>query len=326
MMKTLGFCALALTALQSQDQKLTREAILAVKDLKGIELTLCHHPGDKSEGQSTIIKGDGSVVQTWNESYPLTAEEKVVTRKHRMSLSPEETLKLVRLFAHDGVLALPKIRPDLVTPKEVWPKSMRYSLGLSLPGAGSFEGEHPDVEGSKLPQSPAARLLIQAIRTSVRDLADRISSLDTEFLSKERLGTLAGAGGFVLELRDIQGLWGGTSLRVHSDGLVEGVKVRPPQPPEQGMQVRHFKGRIDKARAARILGDCATWGTFDLRPRRKTGIPDEAYPMLTLKAAIDGAVYSRVTAFWEGEARETPAFQKVRKALQEIADEIEPKR
>jgi hypothetical protein len=307
-------------AAQESERRLTKKAIEdAAKDLQNVEMTLVHLSGEKSEGSSTVIRGDGTVVQSRSEYYPLTAEEKLTTRKLRIALSREDAEKILRLFASDEVLALPKIHPELITPKDVWPKSMRYSLGLSIAGVGSFEGEHPDVDWSKLPQSRAARNLIQAIRKSVAELTERIAQEDAEFLTQKRL--LGLTAGFALELNDIQGLWGGKAVRVHADGRVEGVSVRPPKQGERGMQVRHFKGTVQKNRVVEILKAAAELGTFDLRPKRATGIPDEVRPVLEIQATFSGVIYSRSIAMWGGEAQETAAFQQVRKALRDIAAE-----
>ncbi len=62
--------------------------------------------------------------------------------------------------------------------------------------------------------------------------------------------------------------------------------------------------------------------TFDLDPKRKTGVPDEVMPILVLKAGVEGSTYVRRIALWDGEARETPAFQSVRQALHALADSL----
>src|SRR6185369_1990492 len=123
----------AMSATQDPEKTLTKAAIEdAARDLKGIELTLCDHAGVKADGSSTIIRGDGTVVETWKVFYPLTPEEKVSSRKLRVALSAEEVRKIVRLFADDEVLALPKTRPDLVGVRET-----RCTVALSVAGVGS---------------------------------------------------------------------------------------------------------------------------------------------------------------------------------------------
>jgi hypothetical protein len=63
-------------------------------------------------------------------------------------------------------------------------------------------------------------------------------------------------------------------------------------------------------------------GVFDIQEKRRTGIPDEVRPTFTLKAVFKGEVYSRAIALWGGEAKETPAFEKVRRALREIGANV----
>src|SRR6185436_13411209 len=138
--------------------------------------------------------------------------------------------------------------------------------------------------------------------------ADRVAREDEKVLANDRL--LRRTDGFALELWDVHGLWGGESVRVHADGRVEGISV------DRGVQVRHFKGTVEKGRVAGILKKAAELGTFDLKPKRQNGIPDEARPILGVQATIDGATYSRSVALWEGEVRETPAFRQVRQELQ----------
>ena len=315
-----SLCSLSvMSATQDPEKKLTKAAVeVAARDLQGVEIALWDHSGVKAEGSSTIIRGDGTVVRAWSEYYPLTAAEKTSSQQLRLALAPDDVRKIVKLFAVDEVLALPKTRTDLVGVRE-----MRFTVSLSIAGAGSFEGEHPNLEWSKLPKSPAARELIQAIRTSVQDLARRIAKQDEEFLTKERLaaGIDSGAPGLALELRDVQGLWGGRSLRLHSDGVVEGVSVDVPRQGQSGMQVRHFKAGVGKDRAAAILKSCVETGTLELKPTQRYGIPDEAFPHLQLRATIDGATYSRSVGMWEGQVPEHPAFGKVRKALLDLAAE-----
>jgi len=311
-----SLCSLfAMAATQDSEKKLTKAAIEdAARDLKGVEMTLCDHSGVKADGSSTVIRGDGTVVQSWKSYYPLTPEEKTTVRKLRLPLPPEEVRKTVRLFAVDEVLSMPKTRPDLVGVRE-----MRFTLSLSIGGVGSFEGEHANIDWSKLPQSSAVRALIQAIRSSVQELQAKITKQDEEFLTKERLSKSTDS--LVLELHDIQGLWGGKSLRLHSDGSVEGVTVDVPKAGQAGMQVRHFKGGMAKDRAVALLKDCIESGTLDLRPERRYGIPDEAHPVLEIRATVDGATYSRSVGMWEGQVRDHPAFSKVRKALLDLAAE-----
>jgi hypothetical protein len=105
-----------MSATQDPEKTLTKAAIEdAARDLKGIELTLCDHAGVKADGSSTIIRGDGTVVETWKVFYPLTARGEGLLPEAACRPCPaEEVRKIVRLFADDEVLALPKTRPDLV--------------------------------------------------------------------------------------------------------------------------------------------------------------------------------------------------------------------
>lgn len=312
-----SLCSLfAMAVTQDPEKKLTKAAIEdAARDLQGVKIALWDHAGVPSEGSAMWISGDGSVETAWNEYYPLAGDEKHCLRKLRLPLSSDDVRKLVRLFADDEVLALPKTRKDLLGVHE-----MRFTIAMTVAGAGSFEGEHPNLEGSKLPRVPAATTLIKALRSSVQDLKTRIAKEDEEFLTKERMSTLihAGEAKFVLELRDIQGLWGGKSVRIHSTGAVEGVTVDVPKQGQSGMQVQHVGGNVAKDRVVAILRDCVESGTFDLKPERRYGIPDEAHPTLEIRATVDGATYSRSMGMWEGQVRDHPAFGKVRKALLDL--------
>jgi hypothetical protein len=316
-----SLCSLSgMAATQDPEKKLTKAEIEdAARDLKGVRIALWDHSGVLSEGSALWITGDGAVETAWNESCPLAPGERYCLRKLRLALSADEVRKIVRLFADDDVLALPKIRKDLLGVRET-----RVTIGMSVAGVGAFDGEHPNLEWSKLPNVPAAGTLIKALRSSVQTLQARIAKEDEEFLTKERLAKLidAGEAKLVLELRDIQGLWGGRSVRIRSDGGVEGVHVDVPKQGQSGMQIRYMRGSVAKDRAAAILKDCVESGTFDLQSERRHGIPDEAHPALEIRATVDGATYSRSIGMWEGQVREHPAFGKVRKALLDLP--VEP--
>jgi hypothetical protein len=310
---------LAMAATQDPEKKLTKATIEdAARDLKGVRIALWDHAGVMSEGSAMWITGDGSVEVAWNESYPLTRGGKYSLRKLRLALPADDVRKLVRLFADDDVLSLPKTRTDLLGVRET-----RFTIAMTVAGVGAFDGEHPNLEWSKLPKVPAAGTLIKALRSSVQDLQARIAKQDEEFLTKERLSKLidAGEANLILELRDIQGLWGGKSVRIHSDGVVEGVTVGVPKQGQSGMQVQHFKGSVARDRAIAILKDCIESGTLDLKPPQRFGIPDEAFPRLEIRATVDGATYSRSVGMWEGQVVEHPAFSKVRKALLDLRGE-----
>ena len=310
----------AMSATQDPEKTLTKAAIEdAARDLRGVEIALWEHPGVKTDGSSTVIRGDGTVVVSWRPYFPLSPDEKTTIRKYRLALSPDEVRKILRLFAVDEVLAMPKMRAELEGVRE----EIRFAVSLSIAGAGSFEGEHPNLEWSKLPQSPAARELIQAIRSSVQGLYDRIVKEDEGVLSKDRLTRLidGGTADLALVLHDIQGPRGGKSLRLRADGSVEGVALVPPGQRQQGLQVCHFKGGVEKTRAAAILKSCVESGALDVKPERRHGIPEESLPALEIRATIDGATYSRSVSMWEGQVRDHPAFGKVRQALLDVAAE-----
>jgi hypothetical protein len=315
-----SLCSLfAMGATQDPEKKLTKAAIEdAARDLKGVRIGLWDHAGVMSEGSAMWITGDGAVETAWNEYYPLTREERYSLRKLRLALPADDVRKIVRLFAVDDVLALPKVRTDLLGVRET-----RFTIGMSVAGVGAFDGEHPNLEWSKLPKVPAAGTLIKTLRSSVQDLQARIAKQDEEFLTKERLSKLidVGEAKLVLELRDIQGLWGGKSVRIHSDGIVEGVTVGVPRQGQSGMQVQHFKGSVPKDRAVAILKECVESGTLELQPPQRFGVPDEAFPRLVIRATVDGATYARSVGMWEGQVVQHPAFGEVRKALLDLPGE-----
>ncbi len=148
---------------------------------------------------------------------------------------------------------------------------------------------------------------------------------DTAILTHAKLGRLLRDDPrcLTLELDDVHGLWGGTSVRVAGDGSVIAIVVRPAQPGELGFQQSRREGHIDAARRRRLFETVLDEGTLDVRRRRDVGVPDEGTPRITLIATIHGRAYSRWVWLFDGEARETPAFDRVRRALLDLTAETD---
>ena len=86
--------------------------------------------------------------------------------------------------------------------------------------------------------------------------------------------------------------------------------------------IQRSKGKVEPKDATSVFLLCLKEKTLDVIPKRKTGIPDEVRPMITLTATIDGKEYSRSVWLWGGEARETSAFQRVREALKGVGSSL----
>jgi len=301
-----------------QIEESSLEKWLASKpNYEGIEIKLWHHSDIHSFGSLIAIRGNGECTRSRTQDYPILEKERTIVEHLRLPLPKSKVAYILDLFNYVEILRLPRSVP------EDWPKEMRYSLGLMIPGVGSFEGEHPDIEWSKLPQSTAARRLVRTILELIAGLEERIRSEDAAFLKDDTLTSLVreNKGNLHLELWDIQGMWGGMAIRLGGDGRVHGVSLGP-KPGESGLHVQRFQGDVGKERMAGILTSCMQRGTFDVKRKRETGIPDESYPAVVLRASIKGIDYSRSIALFDGEARETPAFQIVRDALRKIGEEL----
>lgn len=301
-------------------------AIASEDVLNTVEVILSHHSGRKEEGNVLRIKGNGAVTHTWTSLYPLVPEEKSRTEILRLPLPRSEVVKLIRGFSSTEVLSLPLRDLRLPGPDKDLPRPLRYTLGLKIPGKGEFEGEHPDVDWSKLDQVRQARELIQAIRASIHSHVSEIDELDRKFLSSSTIRELLGRNDsrLLLELQNTGTLRGGSAVRLEKDGKILAVVVRPPsnKEGESGMQVRHAEGHCDPAHARKIFAECAESKTFDVRRNRNSGVADEAHPSLLLRATVDGMTYSRLVWLFDGEARETPAFLGVQNALEDLGKAV----
>jgi len=100
-----------------------------------------------------------------------------------------------------------------------------------------------------------------------------------------------------------QGLWGSASLVLSANGAVSYhfQSVKPQEPPEAG------EARVDAAEIQRVV-DTMTRSAVCGICRQRNGIPDEAAPILRVRA---GGLDCRVDA-WDGEWRDrAPEVEKL---------------
>jgi hypothetical protein len=104
-----------------------------------------------------------------------------------------------------------------------------------------------------------------------------------------------------------QGLWGSASLALSEDGkLTYSFDPAPPDAPDESGQTR-----LDPAELQRVV-DTLSRGSVCSICRLRNGIPDEAIPILRVRA---GDLDCRVEA-WDGEWRErAPEIEKLIKDL-----------
>ena len=314
-------------AMQSQEDKLTQgqieNAVASPQGLKGLSITLWYHWDEKSSGVWMSIDGNGIVTQGWKCGSPITLGDESVKRVLRIPLERKCVIEIVRRFSHKDVLDLPKVDPKLVDAKPVWPKRARYSIRLDINGVGSFEGEFPDFDTSKRHVAAEVRNLVSVIKSTVKKQEQQVSREDTKFLSSKKLKSLIEdkSSSLRIELRDVNSFSGGLSVRLHNDGKVEGIIVRMPKKDENGPQSRRFRGQVSAEEALEIFQSYLDLRTFDLKAKRKENYFDEHSSVLILSAVVEGTTYSRFVELLDGEARETPRFENIRKALRRIGRE-----
>ena len=312
---------LLLVASRCQDASLGKEAIeraaATPTALRGISISLTRHSGDPTTAYTLQIRGDGVVTRSWPSYYPIRKGENRSSQTLRLPLSESVVAKLVRSFSSDEILRLPAQDP--------WPTPMRYSIELALTEKARFAAEINDIESSKRPPSDNVSRVIKGIQSAVDELQEKIATEDAAYLSSERLKGLLkdNASCLSIELRDIQGLFGGESVLLEGSGEAHAVYVRKPTPGDPGFRVKRQGGKVEGDRCLSTLRLAIDQGVFEIKKKQRVGVPDEATPEIELKARVDGVVYSRSVWLFETEAESTPPFARVREALRGIARALE---
>jgi hypothetical protein len=107
--------------------------------------------------------------------------------------------------------------------------------------------------------------------------------------------------------------WGGrTTLTAHGGGNAEVTYT-------QGDQAQAWQSSLSEAEflaLCRLLVDHQVWA---IQGGRASGVPDEAYPTITVEAE---GFEPLVVAMWEGEAREHPDFWPILDVLAGMARDI----
>jgi hypothetical protein len=107
--------------------------------------------------------------------------------------------------------------------------------------------------------------------------------------------------------------WGGrTTLTAHGDGNVAVSYAT-------GDQAQAWQSSLSEAEflaLCRLLVDHEVWA---IRGRRESGVPDEAYPTVTVEAE---GFEPLVVGMWDGEAREHPDFRPILEVLAGMARDI----
>jgi len=308
------FPIVALTALQAAEEPLTQEAVeKALADpekAKSVEITIWFHSEKKEEGFFKRVNGAGDVsVGVGKVWYPITATETTSQETLRLKWPPEKVRELAALFADSKLLALPKIRKEWATPTKSGGRVCRYSLCLRFPGVGDFECEYAQLTIDE-DQIPSARKIIETLEHEVAGLQEKIRQEDAKFLTHQRIKDLLekGTGKLTLELHDIEGHEGGVSVRLRPDGEMLGLAVPPGQ---GGRNKLRSQQNIGAEKAQKIFLHICEAQLMDFQPKRKTGAGHEARPELVLEAEVEGIRYRRAIALWAGEARDTPAFNRL---------------
>jgi len=107
--------------------------------------------------------------------------------------------------------------------------------------------------------------------------------------------------------------WGGrTTLTAHGGGKVEVTYVL-------GDQASAWQSSLSEDEflaLCRLLVDHEVWA---IQGRREAGVPDEAYPTVTVEAE---GFEPLVVGMWDGEAREHPGFRPILDVLAGMARDI----
>lgn len=301
-----------LTSRAEDKADIIRKALATSANLSRLEIRLWYHSGDKESGY--LISGDGTVLVLSKPSdssldFSIVKSDRAIANRMRLKLSEKEVRQIAEAFAGPTVLHLPKFVPELVEPKEAWPKQMRYSASISYNNELIHEFEHPCFRFSELKQTPEAKRLIEKFQSAVSGLERRIEKEDQKYLTSTKILALLGDDkeNLWLELEEI-GIWGGTSICVSDHGIVQWEIQRPPHDGEEGMQVARFSKKIGRGAPVALFRKAVETGIFDIVRQREIGVADEYFPKITIRALVNEEEFSRSIWLWAGEARETKNF------------------
>jgi hypothetical protein len=82
-----------------------------------------------------------------------------------------------------------------------------------------------------------------------------------------------------VELSDVQGLWGGRSIRANGSGQVIVQQV------QAGLHERRYEFGLGHGEWQRLLDVLVEQDFLTIRPEERAGLPDEARPVITLTNA-----------------------------------------
>ncbi len=122
----------------------------------------------------------------------------------------------------------------------------------------------------------------------------------------------------VISLRDVQGLWGGNNIDVYSDDHCVITRVTRPKK-GTGLHELRFEAALPAGESQRLLKLADSTHFLDYRQGRKTGVPDEACPRITIP--VPGATAFEVEK-WAGE--KDAKFDSVYTALLKLAETTKP--
>ena len=116
----------------------------------------------------------------------------------------------------------------------------------------------------------------------------------------------------VASYADGNGLDGFTHITV-SGGQVHVGRTRPGQPDDS------YDGVLTDAEGRALCSAAVEGKLWTVEPKRKTGVPDETRPAITLGMAGDGDF---TVQLWDNEADRVPAFASTRTALLAISARV----
>jgi hypothetical protein len=116
------------------------------------------------------------------------------------------------------------------------------------------------------------------------------SPSDPEHLRGDRVQTV--------ELRDVQGLFGGRDVRIDASGHVQ---VKIVQPGENGLMERVYVSQIPRGRFGQFEQILDAHDFFSMETPDRDGVPDETRPAVTVTLASG---FHRTVAKWAGDEHE----------------------
>jgi len=87
------------------------------------------------------------------------------------------------------------------------------------------------------------------------------------------------AAAVIVRLDDVQGLWGGQTLVLDAEG---NLFVRKVAPKRGGLNEQRYHLKLPPDELSALLTFIPASGILDYRERKRSGVPDEAYPRITL--------------------------------------------